>query len=115
MMPAARNDKLEVWRKNARSLSIPTKKRGFFYSRSFCQPLGELDFQPRGGRLSQLVNFNQTYPRPTTVARKNSGIVSGRDWCKDRRFLAREDRAPVLSIRARARGTVKKLAPAPVL
>ncbi len=28
-------------------------------------------------RLSQLVNFNQTNPRPTTVALKNSGIVSG--------------------------------------
>src|SRR5207247_9835070 len=28
-------------------------------------------------RLSQLVNFNQTNPRPTTAALKNSGIVSG--------------------------------------
>src|SRR5207244_3346483 len=36
---------------------------------------------------SELVNFNQTYPRSTTVARKNSGIVSGRDCCDDCRLL----------------------------
>src|SRR5205823_14806103 len=29
-----------------------------------------------------LVNFNQTYARSTTVARKNSSIVSSRDWCE---------------------------------
>ena len=29
--------------------------------------------------LLQLVNFNQTYSRPTIFARKNGGIVSGRD------------------------------------
>src|SRR5437588_4067016 len=34
--------------------------------------------QPQARRLSHLVNFNQTKSGPTTVARKNSGIVS---WC----------------------------------
>ena len=39
-------------------------------------------FQP----LSQLKNFNQTYPRSATVARKNSGILSGWQRRNDRRL-----------------------------
>src|SRR5437868_192552 len=34
----------------------------------------------------QLVNFKQTYPRSETDARKNSGVISGRDRYDDGRF-----------------------------
>src|SRR5438270_5197023 len=36
--------------------------------------------------LSQLINFDYTYPRPTTVARQNSSVVSGSDCYKNRRL-----------------------------
>src|SRR5438067_2459438 len=61
------------------------------WSAIFSTPASYAGIQPSWSRpecrtLSQLINFNQTYPRPTTVALKNSGIASGRDCYDDGRF-----------------------------
>ena len=58
--------------------SIPTKKHGLFNSALFAG-MQQIWIQARALPLFQLINLDQSYPRSTTIARKNSGVVPGSD------------------------------------
>src|SRR6476660_9426669 len=70
----------------ARGFYQPLPRSAIFSTIACPMGIGLSSNRPEDQRLWQLVNFDQTYPRSTTVARQNSGVASGSDCCKNRRL-----------------------------